>query len=65
MEPAHPTATATMMDQHVRNQMSIMAWVMAALCAWVLLLSSTSAHVMKSTSGETPYTVSVPVTTSK
>lgn len=35
----HTTTTATM-DQHVRNTMSIMAWGMAALCAWVLLLAA-------------------------
>jgi hypothetical protein len=30
--------TATI-DQSVRNKMSVMAWGMAALCAWVLLLA--------------------------
>jgi hypothetical protein len=33
-------ATAVTLDQSVRNQMSLMAWVMAALCAWVLFLST-------------------------
>jgi hypothetical protein len=28
------------MDQHVRNQLSLMAWVMAGLCGWVLFLSA-------------------------
>jgi hypothetical protein len=36
----HTTTTATTMDPHVRNTMSIMAWGMAALCAWVLLLAA-------------------------
>lgn len=39
------TTAATTMDQHVRNTMSIMAWGMAALCAWVMLVS---AHVLAS-----------------
>ena len=34
------TALATTMDQHVRNQLSLMAWVMAGLCGWVLFLSA-------------------------
>lgn len=38
------TATLAMstmgtMDQHIRNQMSLMAWGMAFLCGWVLFLS--------------------------
>lgn len=36
------TPEVTMMDQHVRNQMSLMAWIMTFLCGWVLFLS---AHV--------------------
>jgi hypothetical protein len=28
------------MDQHIRNQLSVMAWVMAALCGWVMFLSA-------------------------
>lgn len=34
------TPEATMMDQHVRNQMSLMAWIMTFLCGWVLFLSA-------------------------
>jgi len=33
-------ATAATLDQSARNQMSIMAWIMAALCAWILFLSA-------------------------
>ena len=55
----------TTMNQHIRNQMSIMAWGMAALCAWVLFLSSTGIHGIKATAAETPFTVSAPTTTSK
>jgi hypothetical protein len=50
------------MDQHIRNQMSIMAWGMAALCAWVLFLSATGVHGIKATAAETPFSVSVPTT---
>jgi hypothetical protein len=64
MEPALHTATTTM-DQNIRNQMSIMAWVMAALCAWVLFISSAGVHGIKSADASTPYTSSVPITTSK
>jgi succinate dehydrogenase/fumarate reductase cytochrome b subunit len=28
------------MDQHIRNQMSLMAWIMAALCGWAMFLSA-------------------------
>ena len=34
------TATAMTMDQHIRNQLSLMAWVMAALCGWAMFLSA-------------------------
>jgi hypothetical protein len=27
------------MDQHIRNQMSLMAWGMAFLCGWAMFLS--------------------------
>jgi hypothetical protein len=33
--------TATI-DQTARNRMSVMAWGMTALCAWVILLASHS-----------------------
>jgi hypothetical protein len=56
-----PPVTTTM-DQHIRNQMSIMAWGMAALCAWVLFLSATGVHGIKATAAETPFSVSVPTT---
>jgi len=36
------TMPTTMIDQHIRNQMSLMAWVMTFLCGWVMFLS---AHV--------------------
>jgi hypothetical protein len=28
------------MDQHIRNQMSLLAWIMAALCGWAMFLSA-------------------------
>jgi hypothetical protein len=28
------------MNQHIRNQMSLMAWIMAALCGWAMFLSA-------------------------
>lgn len=28
------------MDQHIRNQMSLMAWIMAFLCGWVMFVSA-------------------------
>lgn len=31
---------ATMIDPHIRNQMSLMAWVMTLLCGWVMFLSA-------------------------
>lgn len=34
------TALVTTMDQHVRNQMSLLAWIMAALCGWAMFLSA-------------------------
>jgi len=37
------TVTTPMIDQYARNQMSLMAWVMAFLCGWVMFLS---AHVL-------------------
>lgn len=37
------TVTTPMIDQYVRNQMSLMAWVMTFLCGWVMFLS---AHVL-------------------
>ena len=33
------TMTLTM-DQHIRNQMSLMAWIMAFLCGWVMFISA-------------------------
>jgi succinate dehydrogenase/fumarate reductase cytochrome b subunit len=27
------------MNQHIRNQLSLMAWVMAGLCGWVMFLA--------------------------
>lgn len=54
------TVTATTMNQHVRNQMSIMAWGMAALCAWVLLIAATYAHHLK-IQDSNPYTTSSPI----
>lgn len=54
------TVTATIMDQHIRNQMSIMAWGMAALCAWVLILAAEHVSNLKAPAA-TPYTVSVPI----
>lgn len=30
----------TTMDQNVRNQLSMLAWIMAALCGWVMFLSA-------------------------
>lgn len=32
--------TMVTMDQHIRNQMSLMAWGMAFLCGWVMFLSA-------------------------
>jgi hypothetical protein len=55
------TVTATIMDQHIRNQMSIMAWGMAALCAWVLVLAAEHVSNLK-TSATTPYNASAPIT---
>jgi heme/copper-type cytochrome/quinol oxidase subunit 2 len=37
---APTTASDPMIDQHVRNQMSLMAWVMTFLCGWVMFLSA-------------------------
>lgn len=34
------TASDPMIDQHIRNQMSLMAWVMTFLCGWVMFLSA-------------------------
>ena len=31
------------MDQHIRNQMSLMAWIMAFLCGWVMFISAHAA----------------------
>jgi len=39
MKPTAISMTTTM-DQHIRNQLSVMAWVMAALCGWVMFLSA-------------------------
>lgn len=39
------TAMATTMDQQIRNQLSLMAWVMAGLCGWVMFLSAHSISV--------------------
>lgn len=33
------TAMATTMNQHIRNQLSLVAWVMAGLCGWVMFLA--------------------------
>ena len=54
------TVTATM-DQHIRNTMSIMAWGMAALCAWIMLLSVhvLAADVRETVAKESYPTVSV------
>jgi outer membrane lipoprotein-sorting protein len=42
----HTATTAmTNMNQDIRNQMSLMAWIMAALCGWVMFLS---AHAISS-----------------
>jgi len=54
------TVTATTMDPNIRNQMSIMAWGMAALCAWVLILAAAHASHNRS-DREIPYNVSVPI----
>lgn len=37
------TMTTLPTEQEIRNQMSLMAWVMAFLCGWVMFIS---AHVM-------------------
>jgi hypothetical protein len=34
------TTATTTMDPQIRNQMSLMAWVMAFLCGWALFLSA-------------------------
>lgn len=34
------TTTVPMMSQHVRNQLSLMAWAAAALCAWMLFIAA-------------------------
>lgn len=34
------TAMAMTMDQHIRNQLSLMAWIMTALCGWAMFLSA-------------------------
>lgn len=42
------TAMTMTMDQNIRNQMSLMAWIMAALCGWAMFLSAhalSCAHV--------------------
>lgn len=55
------TVTATTMNQHVRNQMSIMAWGMAFLCAWVLLVAASySSHLRAE--GRVSYPAAVPIT---
>jgi hypothetical protein len=33
------------MNQHIRNQMSLMAWIMAGLCGWVMFLSAHSISI--------------------
>lgn len=48
------TAVAMTMDQHIRNQMSMMAWIMAALCGWAMFLSAhaiTASHVSAAEAG--------------
>ena len=39
------TAMATTMNQHIRNQLSLVAWVMAGLCGWVMFLAAHSISV--------------------
>lgn len=34
------TAMVMTMDQNIRNQMSLMAWIMAGLCGWAMFLSA-------------------------
>jgi hypothetical protein len=47
------TTIPTMIDQHARNQMSLMAWVMAFLCGWVMFLSVHVIGAENKSSGET------------
>lgn len=48
------TAMAMTMDQHTRNQMSLMAWGMAALCGWAMFLSAHAISVCSPVSAANP-----------
>lgn len=37
------TIKAIPMNQHVRNQLSLLAWLFAAACAWLLFMSAAAA----------------------
>lgn len=37
------TIKAIPMSQHVRNQLSLLAWLFAAACAWLLFMSAAAA----------------------
>jgi hypothetical protein len=60
------TVTATTMNQHVRNQMSVMAGVAAILCAWVLFLAASyTKHLRSENRGAYPISVSAPMTSNQ
>jgi hypothetical protein len=40
------------MDQHIRNQMSLMAWFIAALCGWAMFLSAHAITTTNASAGE-------------
>lgn len=45
------TTTVPTMSQHVRNQLSLMAWAAAALCAWMLFIAAS--HLRAEQAGPT------------
>jgi hypothetical protein len=50
------------MDQHTRNQLSLMAWVMAALCGWAMFLSAHAISVCSTVSAANPENYSTTAT---
>lgn len=54
------TTATTTMDPQIRNQMSLMAWVMAFLCGWALFLSAHAcrgSHMPMTVESSSPDTV--------
>lgn len=55
------TMTTPPTEQQIRNQMSLMAWVMTFLCGWVMFIS---AHVMGAEHSNKPSTEKTTAVTS-